>query len=118
MAIGFILPEIFPHVRYFAVRPSVTGIGLLGFALIDFILAYGLWSGRGWAWIVSLAFAVLGIIFSVVSLFVRPRIGEFVSLIIDLVIVYYLMQPRVQAYFRREPSLPIAEASGVQSTSR
>jgi len=98
-SVGFVLPEIIPHVRWFALRSLIFGLGLLVFALIDFTLAFGLWNGKGWAWIGSLAFALIGIIFSVLSLFVNPRIGELVSLIIDLVIVYYLMQPRVHAYF-------------------
>jgi hypothetical protein len=100
-SVGFVLPEIIPHVRWFAFRSLIFGLGLVVFAFIDFILAYGLWNGKGWAWNGSLVFALIGIVFSVFSLFVNPRIGELVSLIIDLVIVYYLMQPRVHAYFGR-----------------
>jgi uncharacterized membrane protein (DUF2068 family) len=101
MVIGFALPEIFPHVLRFAVRSALVGIGLLVFASIAFILSYGLWNGKGWAWIAALIFALLGIVLSVLSLFLRPGIGELISLIIDLLIVYYLMQPRVQAHFAR-----------------
>lgn len=98
---GLIIPEIFPHVRFFAVRSGLLGVGLVALAVIDFILAYGLWKGKGWAWIATLIFAVLGVAFSVISLFMRPRVGELVSLMLDLVILYYLMQPRIQAYFGR-----------------
>jgi hypothetical protein len=100
MVVGFVLPEMFPYVR-FAIRSATLGVGLVAFALMDFLLAYGLWRGKGWAWSVSLVFAVLGIILSVFALFVRPEVGELLSLIIDLVIVYYLIQPRVQAFFGR-----------------
>lgn len=99
--IGFALPEIFPHVLRFAIRPALVGIALLGFASIAFILSYGLWNGKRWAWAAALIFALLGIVLAVVSLFLRPGIGELISLIIDLMIVYYLMQPRLQAYFGR-----------------
>jgi hypothetical protein len=77
-----------------------NGLGAIVFALVDFILAYAVWSTRKWAWVASLTFSLLGIIASVFVLFVRPRTGEFVLLIIDLVIVYSLMQPRVQRYFK------------------
>ncbi len=107
-SVGFVLPEIIPHVRWFAFRSFIFGLGLLVFALVDFILAYGLWKGKGWAWVGSLLFVLIGIVFSVFSLFVNPRIGELLSLIIDLVIVYYLMQPRVHAYFRRGGISPLA----------
>lgn len=109
--VTFVLPEMFPHVRFFASRSMFSGLGLVAFALVDFILAYGLWKGKGWAWVGSLIFAVIGLVFSALSLFMRPRLGEGVSLILDLVILYYLMQPRVQSYFGK------GKASGVASTS-
>ncbi len=109
--VGFVLPEIFPHVRFFVPRSIISGLGLIGLALIDFVLAFGLWKGKGWAWVASVIFAVLGIGFSVFSLFLRPRVGEFVSLILDLVILYYLMQPRVQSYFGRGTMPPLEPTS-------
>ncbi|MGA8904823.1 MAG: DUF2127 domain-containing protein [Candidatus Bathyarchaeia archaeon] len=109
--VTFVLPEMFPHVRFFASRSMFSGLGLFAFALVDFILAYGLWKGKGWAWVGSLIFAVIGLVFSALSLFMSPRLGEGVSLILDLVILYYLIQPRVQSYFGK------GKASGVASTS-
>ncbi len=99
--VGFILPEIFPRVRYVAAGSALSGFGLAGLAIVDFIVAFGLWSGVNWARTLALIFAVFGIGFSVLSLFLRPRVGEFTALVLDLVIVYYLMQPRVQSYFQR-----------------
>jgi uncharacterized membrane protein (DUF2068 family) len=93
------LTEVVPHVRLFPVRLFVVVVALLAFAAIEFVLAFGLWSRMSWAWWGSLAFAVLGIVFFVLSLFLRPGLGEIASLILDLLVLYYLMQPRVQAYF-------------------
>jgi len=103
--VGFALPETFPHLRWFLVGSIQVGAALVFFALIQFLLAYGLWNGIGWAWLASLIFAVVGIVSSVLSLYLRPRVWEFVSLILDLLIIYYLMQPRVQAYFGRSTSV-------------
>jgi uncharacterized membrane protein (DUF2068 family) len=98
--VSFGLPELFPHIRLFIpVRLLLVAIILLVLAVIEFMLAYGLWSGMRWAWAASLAFALLGIVFAIFSLFLRPGVGEIASLIVNLLIVYYLMQPRIHAYF-------------------
>lgn len=103
---GFGLPEVFPHVRLFPVRLFVVAIVLFVLAAIELGLAFGVWSGIGWAWGSSLAFAVLGVVFFVFSLFLRPGLGEIVALIIDLLVLYYLMQPKVQAYFGKGVAAP------------
>jgi len=97
--VGIGLQEVVPHVRLFPVRLFVVVIVLLALAAVEFVLAFGAWNGMGWAWWGSLVFAVLGIVFFVMSLFLRPGLGEIVSLIADLLVLYCLMQPRVQAYF-------------------
>ena len=99
-AVRFFLSETFPHARWFTSSvPLAIGITLVAFALIDFTLAYGLWVGRRWAWIVALTFAVLGIIITVPSFFVRPGFGGIIALITYLLVIYQLMQPRVQIFF-------------------
>ena len=107
----FVLPDMFPHVRFFLPRSMFSGLGLVAFALIDFILAYGMWKGKGWAWVASLIFAVIGLVFSALSLFMRPRLGEGISLILNVVIMYCLMQPRVQSYFGRGKTSGVAPSS-------
>lgn len=92
--VSFVLPEMFPHVRFFAPRSIFSGLGLVLFAFVEFILAYGLWNGKGWAWIGSLIFAVIGLVFSALTLFMRSRVGEVIALVLNLVIIYNLMQPR------------------------
>lgn len=96
------IPEMFPG-RVLAVRSMLTGVVLVAVAAISFGLAYGSWKGKTWSWIASLAFALFGIVFSVFSLFIRPGLGELIGFIIYLLIVYYLMQPRVQSFFRKGP---------------
>ena len=103
--VSFGLPELFPHMRLlFPVRLFVVAVILLVLALVEFMLAYGLWSGMSWAWVASLAFALLGIVFAIFSLFLRPGIGEIISLLVNLLIVYYLMQPRIHSYFGKGSS--------------
>jgi uncharacterized membrane protein (DUF2068 family) len=82
----------------------------IAIAFIDFILAYGIWSGRRWAWYSSLAFSAIGIIAAVLALFLRPRTSQLFSLFIDIVIILLLMQPAVHRYFTRpSPPLPTGD---------
>jgi uncharacterized membrane protein (DUF2068 family) len=105
--LGFSLPEVVPHVRFFPVRLFTITVVLLLLAGVEFVLAFGVWVGKGWAWTVSVALAVLGIIFFIFSLFLRPSFGEIAALIIDLLLLYYLMQPRVQIYFGKGATEPL-----------
>jgi lysylphosphatidylglycerol synthetase-like protein (DUF2156 family) len=68
-------------------------------AALSFCFAFGLWIGKTWAWIGSIGLAVLGIILSVFILFIRPTLGEGVYLIANTVMIYFLIQPRVQRHF-------------------
>lgn len=77
----------------------IAGIGIaLGIAC--FVLAWGLYAGRDWAWIITVILTIISIIFSLVAI----GGGDFVNimtLIIDAVILYYLYRPSVKVYFGR-----------------
>ena len=105
-ALRFSLPEVVPHVRFFPLRLFTISVALVLLAGVEFVLAYGGWNGKGWAWTVSLAFTVLEIVFFIFSLFLRPSFGEIAALIIDLLLLYYLMQPKVQSYFGKGAMAP------------
>jgi len=96
-----VLPAAFPQIRPLSAISFTVGIVYVTFAVLDFVVAYGLWVGRKWAWVISIILSIFGIITSVFTLFLRPRAGEVLALVIDLVIMFYLIQPRVQAYFGR-----------------
>ena len=113
--VSFVLPEVFPHVKFFARRSPFSGLGLVVFAFVEFIFAYGLWKGKGWAWIGSLILAVISLVFSALTLFMRPRVGEVIALVLNLVIMYYLMQPRVQSYFGKGKLSVAASTSSTRS---
>ena len=105
-AVGFGLRDVAPHIGFFSVRLSPVVIVLFLFTVIEFISAFGVWNGMNWASRVSLTFAVFGIIFFVFSLFLRPGVGEVAALIIDLLVLYCLIQPQVQSYFRKGATAP------------
>ena len=113
--VRMLLPEAFPQIRPIPMTLFTTGVVFTVLAVLDFAIAYGLWVGKKWAWVLSLVFSAFGIITAIFSLFLRPRMGEFLALVIDLAIVFYLIQPRVQAYFERKPVVVIAAERDARS---
>jgi len=76
-----------------------AGTFMIILAALSFGFAFGLWFGKTWAWIGSIGLAVIGIIFSVFILFIRPTFGEGIYLIANTVMIYFLIQPRIQRHF-------------------
>jgi len=75
----------------------LTGIGLvlLILAVLGFIMTWGLWSGKSWARTITMILAVIGIATGIFSL---P--GSIISILIEMVILYYLTRPRIRAYYQ------------------
>jgi len=73
---------------------GVIGVLLLLIALISFALAWGFWTGQGWAWAVGLGVAVIGIILGFLTL---P--GGLFRMLIDGLAIYYLTRPYVKRFF-------------------
>jgi hypothetical protein len=74
---------------------SFFGFGLIFvvLGLLELGVAYGYWIGASWAWWLGIIVAVIDVI-SIVSLNV-------ISLIIGLVMLYYLTRPHVKAWFHK-----------------
>lgn len=89
--------ELIQPMRWSVESLTIILLILGGFELA---LAYGFWTGKGWAWTVGLLFAILGTAVSIFALYVRPTPGEVIYLVIDLTVIYFLMQPRVHQYFK------------------
>jgi lysylphosphatidylglycerol synthetase-like protein (DUF2156 family) len=84
---------------------SLIGVVVVVIGLLYVGLAWGLWTGKGWAWVLSLVLAVLGLIVSLIAL-VRGRFGAIVVLILDVIILYYLFRPNVRAFFGEQKTPP------------
>jgi len=86
---------------------SIEGLGGLGAAMgviflvigiIDLLLGVGCFLAWSWVWIVGIIFSVIGILIGLVSL-VTSGLGALVGIIIAAIILWYLFQPQVKAYF-------------------
>jgi uncharacterized membrane protein HdeD (DUF308 family) len=67
--------------------------------LVAFLLAYGFWTGRGWAWILGIIFSIVGIVLGVVSLIGNS--ASIVGILINILIIYYLTRTHVKEWFGR-----------------
>lgn len=88
----------FTEIRLIALTSAflmIVGVVLLLLAIVGFITAWGLWTGKGWAWTITIILAAIGILMGLFSL---P--GGIVTILIDAIIIYYLTRPYVKAYYR------------------
>jgi hypothetical protein len=78
----------------FAAIGAIIGEIIIVLGLVNFAIAYGLFKGLGWAWILSLVFAVISIIFDILMF----PIG-IIAIIFDALIIFYLTRSNVKAFF-------------------
>jgi hypothetical protein len=76
------------------------GSGLLILGLAYFLMAYGLWKGRSWAWTLTLILSGIGIIVGIGSIIVG-NIGSIFHIIINAIVIYYLYRPNVKSFFNK-----------------
>lgn len=68
----------------------VIAIIMIALAVLSFFIGRGLWKGQNWARIVSIVFAIIGVLSGLISL-IQGSFGSIVSLIIEGVIGGYLL---------------------------
>jgi len=80
--------SFFTYLRDFSIFFLLLGI-------FSFLIGWGLWKGKRWAWIIYVIVVALGILFSLSTF-------DLVSLIYAGLILWYMFQPHVKRYFRIE----------------
>lgn len=104
VAIGSVLPGALEEemsgvpAEMFGVFGVAMGGIILALAIFSFVVAYGLWSGKGWAWTLTVVLSVISIALNAISI-AGGNFGGIISIIISAVILYYLYRPHVKAYF-------------------
>ncbi|WP_435361003.1 hypothetical protein [Haloarchaeobius sp. DFWS5] len=67
---------------------------LLVFTVADFVVLWGLWTMKRWAWSVAMFLFALGVGASIVSLFAGNPVGGLVGLITGVPVTVYLYSVR------------------------
>jgi len=75
---------------------TAIAVVLIVLGVVNFPLAWGIYSGKGWAWTFSIIVTVIWIVIGVVTLI--AVVGVFI-LMIAVLILYYLYRPNVKEFF-------------------
>jgi hypothetical protein len=90
----------------------IIGAILLAVGIGYVVVSYGLLKGKRWAWTITMVLLFIGIAIDVasiifgsfainmdVSAFLTSNSGSIVSIIISIIILYYLYRPHIKSYF-------------------
>ena len=78
----------------------IGGAVAIAIGIVWLALAWGLFTAKGWAWIITVILAIISAIFSAIGVF-GGAVWYIGTLIIDIVILYYMYRPNVKSYFGR-----------------
>jgi hypothetical protein len=79
---------------------GVLGGILIVLGIASFVVAWGLFTGKGWAWIVTIIITIVSIILNII-LIIFGSLESVIGLIINGIIIYYLYRPGVKSYYGR-----------------
>ena len=102
MILNLAILTVIAGIAFAAIGAILLAVGI-GFALVAlaiayFVVAYGLWKGKRWAWTITLILSAIGIISGIASIAVGNA-GAVFHIIINVAIIYYLFRPNVKAFF-------------------
>lgn len=79
---------------------GVVGGMLIVIGIASFVVAWGLFTGKGWAWIVTIIITIISIILNII-LIIFGTFESIIGLIINGIIIYYLYRASVKSYYGR-----------------
>jgi hypothetical protein len=88
---------------------AIIGLGAIGAAvgvifviigLVFLFLGIGCFKGWPWVWPVGVIFTIIGIIINLLSILSNTG-SAIIGIIIDAIILWYLFQPQVKAWFKQ-----------------
>lgn len=77
---------------------SLFGGIIIIVGLLAIFVSWGMWSGKTWAWYLGVVLYGLGVVFGLISL-IGGGLTGIVSLLIDILLLWYMFRPHVKAYF-------------------
>jgi hypothetical protein len=80
---------------------AVAGIIVLALGIANLAFAYGAWTLKPWAWPLGVALQVLSLVWSGLAALQGDIGGQIISIVIALIILYYLFQSNIKALFGR-----------------
>jgi uncharacterized membrane protein (DUF2068 family) len=87
-----------PFLSDMAALSAAIGVALIALGIAYFVMAYGLWKAKGWAWTITVVLSFIGIVLGVASI-ATGNIGAIFHIIINAIVVYYLYRSHVKVFF-------------------
>lgn len=81
---------------------TVLGAILIPLGIASLVVAYGLFKGKSWAWLVAVALSTIGVVVNAISLVTANMgaiTGALVGIAINGIVLYYLSRRNVRQYF-------------------
>ncbi len=85
---GSAIIALFPNIFTLIIGGAILILGLIGF-----IVGWGLWGLKSWAWMWAMIVNILSIILNIIQ-------QNWFGLVIPVIIVLYLNQPNIKSRFR------------------
>jgi lysylphosphatidylglycerol synthetase-like protein (DUF2156 family) len=82
----------------FSVLVGALGIGFLIAGLIGLVVGWGLWTGKGWAWWLTVILEALGLLSGLAGI-ARGDPTSLIGLLIAALILWYMFKPHVKDFF-------------------
>jgi len=82
---------------------SVIGVVIAFAGVVGLVLSWGLLARKYWAWLIWLICEVLTVIGSLFSALGAP-LAAIPGLAVSAIIIWYLLQPHVRAWFKGQPA--------------
>ena len=77
----------------------------LVFGLLALVIAIGFLGGKGWAWTFGIVVGIISIVVSIAEIALLGSTTNVVSIIFQIIIIYYLTRPHVKAFFGKGPAM-------------
>lgn len=78
---------------------AMVGVVLVIIGLVFIALGIGCFKGWPWVWPVGVIFTIIGLVINLLSILSNPG-AAIVGILIDIIILWYLFQPQVKAWFK------------------
>lgn len=95
----------------FAAVGRVMGLVMVVVGVLAFVLAYGLWELRSWAWPLGLAVTIAALVLTVLSAGRGSPLAHTLSLALEVGTLWYMLTPRIRDSFRVDRGLPPSDRS-------
>ncbi len=109
--LGVLLVLVFGVLGGGATALLLLGVLAFGLGIFSVSLAYGLWTGKGWAWSLSVIGATIGLALGVLGLVVGGltvnSLAFLIPIIFSVLILVYLNTNTVLAFFGRPVRMPL-----------